>query len=240
RTSNWLGVTGLACAGPAGLAGLATLRKLFGRPVYDMELVRAKVSRVAYCYELRLSIFAPQTAPQREVAARLERFAAAYRHFNLAAGNGFRPRPLRGIRGSACLPLALRPIRRLPILTTRELAGLWHLPHATADVALLERTTARRWLPLPTAVAGGCRIGVSRHQGRDVPVELPEDVLRRHLLLVAKTRRGKSTLLLRLACHAMLAQPRRMLLLVDPHQDLAAATLGLVPESRAENVVYLN
>src|SRR5262245_13626658 len=203
RTSNWLGVTGIACASPAGLAGLAILRKLFGRPVYDMELVREKVSRVAYRCELRLSMFAPHTAPQREVAARLERFAAAYRHFNLAAGNGFRPRPLRGIRGSACLPLPLGPMRRLPILTTRELAGLWHLPHATADVALLERTTARRWLPLPAAVAGGCRIGVSRHQGRDVPVELPEDVLRRHLLLVAKTRRGKSTLLLRLARHAM-------------------------------------
>src|SRR5207248_3452576 len=89
--------------------------------------------------------------------------------------------------------------RRLPILTTRELAGLWHLPHAASDVTLVERTTARHWLPLPTSVVGGCRIGVSRHQGRTIPVELPDDVLARHLLLVAKTRRGKSTLMLRLA-----------------------------------------
>jgi hypothetical protein len=32
-----------------------------------------------------------------------------------------------------------------------------------------------------------------------VPVSLPDELLRRHLLLVAKTRRGKSSLLLRIA-----------------------------------------
>src|SRR4029077_10984698 len=119
-------------------------------------------------------------------------------------------------------------------------AGVWHLPHAAADVALLERTTARRWLPLPTTVADGCRIGLSVHQGREVPVALPGDVLRRHLLLVAKTRRGKSTLMLRLAQHAMQAEPRRAVLLVDPHRDLAESALGLVPETRRDGAVFLD
>ena len=71
---------------------------------------------------------------------------------------------------------------------------------------LLERTAARERLPLPADVArprGLPRSGVSAHQGRAVPVALPDDLLRRHLLLVAKTRRGKSSLLLRLARHAM-------------------------------------
>ena len=105
---------------------------------------------------------------------------------------------------------------------------------------MLERTTARRWLPLPDSVAEGCRIGVASHQGRAVPVALPEDVLRRHLLLVAKTRRGKSTLMLRLAQHAMLREPRGAVLLVDPHRDLAEALLERVPRERAADVVYLD
>ena len=128
------------------------------------------------------------------------------------------------------------------MLTTHELAGLWHLPQAQADVPLLERTTARRRLPLPADVARGCRIGVSSHQGRSVAVALPEDLLRRHLLLVAKTRRGKSSLLLRLARHAMesrFAGVPATVVLVDPHRDLAHATLGLVPPTRHGDVVFL-
>jgi hypothetical protein len=130
------------------------------------------------------------------------------------------------------------------VLNTRELAGLWHLPQAGADVPLLERTTARRLLPLPPAVASGCHIGVSAHQRHTIPVSLPDEVLCRHLLLVAKTRRGKSSLLLRLARHVMEthadAKKPRALVLIDPHQDLARAALGLVPAARQDAVVYLD
>jgi hypothetical protein len=78
------------------------------------------------------------------------------------------------------------------------------------------------------------------HQGRQVPVALPADVLGRHVLLVAKTRRGKSTLMLRLARHAMRTEPRRAVVLVDPHRDLAAAALCLVPPERTSDVVFLD
>src|SRR5207237_723898 len=62
----------------------------------------------------------------------------------------------------------------------------------------------------------------------------------RHLLLVAKTRRGKSTLMLRLAHHAMWSEPRRAVLLVDPHRDLAEAALGVVPRPRGDVTVFLD
>ena len=60
------------------------------------------------------------------------------------------------------------------------------------------------------------------------------------MLLVAKTRRGKSTLMQRLAQHAMQANPPRAVLLVDPHRDLAEAMLGLVPAARRDRVVFLD
>jgi hypothetical protein len=240
RAAEWFSLVGLALGTASALAmGIPLGRKLLSRPIYDMDLVREKVSRLAYRCELRLSLFAPAGVRPAEVRARLARFAAAYRHYNLAAGNGFRTRWLAGEAGFAD-PRPLSSRRRRPILTTRELAGLWHLPRGAADVPLVERTTARRWLPLPSVVAGGCRIGVSRHQGRTVAVELPDDVVRRHLLLVAKTRRGKSTLMLRLAHHAMRAQPRRAVLLVDPHRDLADSAAGLVPPERERDVVFVD
>src|SRR5205823_5563350 len=67
-----------------------------------------------------------------------------------------------------------------------------------------------------------------------------DDLMRRHMLLVAKTRRGKSTLMLRLAQHAMASEPRQAVILVDPHSDLASLTLNFVPTDRAADVVYLD
>jgi hypothetical protein len=219
-------------------------RHLRRRPIYDMRLVQEKVSRIAYRAEIRLSVIAPASAPRSEVEERLQRLSAAYRQFNLASGNGLVPRPLP-LESNKARTLGLRPATRVPmVLNSRELAGLWHLPQAQADVPLLERTTSRRLLPLPFSVRNGCPIGTSAHQGRSVPVALPEEVLHRHLLLVAKTRRGKSSLLLRIAQHLM--QPSTpghvpsSLVLVDPHRDLAHAVLGLVPRGREDDVVFLD
>jgi len=199
--------------------------------------------------ELRLAVFAPGFVDAAAVLDRLDRLAAAYRPFSLASGNSLVPVPVRATTADLRV---LAPLGRSSLLNVRELAGLWHLVQADDDVGLLERTTARRRLPLPASVAPdrdgqGCRIGTSDHQGRSVSVYLPDALLRRHLLAVAKTRRGKSSLLLRLARHLMWAGTRTMnggatggdrraLVLVDPHRDLAARAVSvqamLPPEKR--------
>src|SRR6185437_14577695 len=62
--------------------------------------------------------------------------------------------------------------------------------------------------------------------------------------LVAKTRRGKSSLLLRIASYLMesagMDGRAPALVLVDPHRDLAQAVLGLVPPHRHGDVLYLD
>jgi hypothetical protein len=219
-------------------------RHLTRPPIYDMRLVQEKVSRIAYLAQIRLSVIAPSSVPNYMVEERLRRLSAAYRQFNLASGNGLVPRSLR-LESGKTQTLGLRPMTHVSmVLNSRELAGLWHLPQAQADVPLLERTTSRRLLPLPFSVSRGCPVGVSAHQGRRVPVALPEEVLHRHLLLVAKTRRGKSSLLLCIAQHLMEAKtPGRVLsslVLVDPHRDLAQSVLGLVPPGREGDVVFLD
>jgi hypothetical protein len=240
RTEQWLhmALLGLATAGSLA-GGVFVVRRLVRPTLYDMDLVREKITRIACYAELRLVVFAPVRASPARVSWHLERIAAVYRRFNLAAANGFVPRRATPKSASTQQPIAWSN-RRLAVLTTLELAGVWHLPHSSADVALLERTSARRWLPLPEAVADGCRIGTSRHQGHQIPVALPRDVLHRHQLLVAKTRRGKSTLMQRMAQYAMQVEPGRGMLLVDPHRDLAESLLGLVPPDRRADVIYLD
>lgn len=229
----------------AGVPGLIwVLRRLGNRPVYDRRFIQEKVSRIAYRSQLRLSLFAPGEVPSEEVAARLDQIAAAYRQFNLAAGNGLVPVRVDSRGRDSRLLAPFPPKRATVVLNTRELAGLWHLPQAAADLPFVERTTARRRLPLPVTVARGCRIGTSNHQERAVPIALPDELLRRNLLLVAKTRRGKSSLMLQIARY--LTQTRSgdriapAVVVVDPHRDLARAILGVIPPDRRDAVVSLD
>src|SRR5262249_21478250 len=159
----------LLITGILGIGGaLAFLSRLRGKPkLYDPRLVADKVGRPAFQTELRLAVFAPAEVSQARMTLRLNRVIAAYHQYSLASGNGFDARRI-DLKGRDLA--SLKPFRRanaLPILNTRELAGLWHLPRFNADVPFVERTTARERLPLPETVARGCRIGLSCHQGRE-------------------------------------------------------------------------
>lgn len=243
---GWLPLALLGVPAGTGLLGLFALwSRLSERPLYDLELVKEKLSRPVARAELRLAIFAPADAAPADMQARLDHVVAAYHAYDIERGNGLVARPLAvpDASDALCAPVPLGPTRRLAVLSTRELAGLWHLVQAADDVALVERTTARRFLPLPETVAEGARIGVAADgTGHAVVVHLAPALLRRHALLVAKTRKGKSGLLRRLWQQLVSVQtePAPAVVLVDPHSDLAAAALGLVPHERQGDVVYLD
>ena len=234
RAGQWLQLFGLALAAGASarLGGCRCCAACFSRRVYDMELVREKVTprrlpRRAAAGGVR----AGSDTPRRQSKAQLDRVAAAYRRYNLAAANGFVAAPARRSAsrdsappawlGTAQAPghpdhaRARRPVASAARGGRRRAARTHHRQTLAADAA-------RR---SPTAAASACRATrAARCRSRCRPT-----CCGRHLLLVAKTRRGKSTLMLRLAHHAMQSQPRRAVLLVDPHRDLAEAALGLVP-----------
>jgi uncharacterized protein DUF87 len=234
----------------AGAASVALVivghvwRRLGRRPLYDLQLVQEKLSRPAARTEVRLTVFAPLDADAAAIAERLGHMAAAYRAYDLDRGNRLVARPLRVPHEvvALCTPTPLSPARQLATLGTRELAALWHPVQAGDDVALVERTTARRFLPLPASVARGARLGVADDgRGRRVTVHLAPALLRRHTLLVAKTRKGKSGLL-RVLWRQLVTlpdTPRPAVVLIDPHSDLADAALGLVPSDRMQDVVHV-
>jgi DNA helicase HerA-like ATPase len=65
-------------------------------------------------------------------------------------------------------------------------------------------------------------------------VVLDQEERRRHLYIVGQTGTGKSTLLLNLIARDLAA--REGLALLDPHGDLAQATLEYVPRSRTNDL----
>jgi hypothetical protein len=143
--------------------------------------------------------------------------------------------------------------RSMHLLTIAEIATLWRLPQgedlpylpfvaqtrARTLLAPTDLTRARAepspppatvsfspfatYVAPPTSASLSNRIGNSRHAGHVVPVQLPPDATRRNTLAVAKTGKGKSTLLLALARAAL--GDNCGLVLIDPHGDLAEAAL---------------
>lgn len=235
--------------------GLMVWIRLRGRaPVIDRELVRQKLRGCGLLAQIRLAVIAPQAVPAADLAAALAGLVAGYDRYAQGMGNHFVPRrlvpPRHGLQllrplpaGTGMWPFS-RMVAALPILTGSELAGLWHLPQAGADVPLLERTGARRYVPAPPVVASGCRIGRAVGPGGGTVVHVPYEVVRHHGLLIARTGRGKSTLMACIARYLMETvlshELRPALVLVDPHGDLAAAVLSLVPAGREGDVIYLD
>ncbi len=243
-------VVGLWRAAPSARLRLA--RRYIRMWVRDMQRSRRRIAlmRTAVRWQARL---------RRET---LEGFLSAYRQYHLANGGYFVPHWLsrraaqrivtpvtpagrlgrhrrhhraigwqRGVRGSAHM------------LSVADVAALWHLPQADdlADLPFVERTRARTLL-VPSALSQAheaFRVGLSTHAGHTLPVCLPSDATRRNALAIAKTGKGKSTLLLSLA-RAALSENDCGLVLIDPHGDLAETVLALIPEHRRDDVLLVD
>ncbi|HEU5200334.1 MAG TPA: DUF87 domain-containing protein, partial [Ktedonobacterales bacterium] len=172
----------------------------------------------------------------------LLQFVAAYRQFHLASGGYFLPRCLSGRKAKQCLRGAWwRDVASsAQLLSMETLANLWHLPPASMlpSLALVESYGARSILMPPGLSASqGEVIGSSEHAGHQLPVPLLPELLTMHGLVAGKTGEGKSTFLEHLAGAAM---REGGLVVIDPHGDLAEHILLQVPETRADDVVFID
>jgi len=229
----------LAASGAGGLIGLPLLAaiamRLLRRPEpLAARTVEAKLAAPLVAASLEVAAFSPDATRARALAGQV---AAAYRAYDDAAGGGLRPASARRLD-------TRRRGKRPLLLNTAEAAALWHLPEAPGTPQGVRRTTARRLPPAPGHAVDGIRVGVSPVGQAQVPVHLPSPLLYRNHFILAKTRRGKSTLLRHIAEGLMervaTGSERTALVVVDPHQDLAEAVLAAVPDALIDRTVYLD
>ncbi|MGD9890866.1 MAG: hypothetical protein AB7U18_06190, partial [Dehalococcoidia bacterium] len=212
--------------------------RVVGREQPAAEVVQEKLSTPVLAVHCRVVALGARDEHQQE--ALVERVTRAMRAFDHPSGNTLRSRHWRGDPARLYVPTGL--LRRPDLLNAAEVAGLWHLPHHPS--AVLYRVRARRLLPPRDSFDWGCRVGTSQHQQLSHVVHIPPALLFRNHLVVAKTRRGKSTFMLHAARYLMehlaASDERLCLVVIDPHQDLAESVLGSVPHGIEECVVYLN
>jgi len=120
------------------------------------------------------------------------------------------------------------------LLSTSELATLWHLPRARAKHANIPRATVRRASAPPAIERNEARQLLRDEHG---PVSIAPDDRKYGHALIGGQGGGKSSLMARhFAADAN--QPGRPIILLDPKGPLAELCLGLVPAGRV--VHYLD
>ncbi|MPZ48929.1 MAG: TraM recognition domain-containing protein [Dehalococcoidia bacterium] len=234
-----LAASGVAVVVGLPLLGVLASKLLGGEEEVAPELVKEKLAFPLYGAGLRVIAYGPGSTPRHRLDSLVNRVVDAYSGFGHAMGNTLIPdRP----RGDLSTLATRSSLQRAGVINAAEAGALWHLPDAPSGELAHPGPSAHHVLPARQEVERGCRVGVSRHQSIEVPVHMPAALLYRNQLIVAKTRRGKSTLLVHEAAYLMRRMMREKLLLVviDPHQDLAEAVLGQVPDGLEEQVTYLN
>ncbi len=126
----------------------------------------------------------------------------------------------------------------ISILTSDELATLFHFPNKSVETPNIAWLKAKR-APAPANMPNnGVFIGFSKYRGVKVPVFVGPKDRQRHVYIIGKTGVGKTQLLT-----SMLAQDIRKghgLCFIDPHGDAAEALLEFIPPERAEDVIYFD
>lgn len=129
------------------------------------------------------------------------------------------------------------------LLSTEELATIWHLPTATVRAPTMTTVESRELAPpvqLPTRARDPdlAVLAVTAYRGRHERFGiLPED-RRRHMAVIGKTGMGKTTLLQQLINSDIRAG--RGVALLDPHGDLCDAVLAAVPRERTNDVILFD
>ena len=208
--------------------------------VYDPLIIREKTSRIAFDGEVQVIAILPEDAGLRRAEEVLEPVAAAYRHYDHPAGARFRVGKIRPLVPAANLhPSGPGLFGRRSVLGVREAAALWHPPGAGDETPLVERSGPRSLLPSARGVRGGALVGHTT-AGRAREIRFSPDLLRRHHLYVARTRMGKSTLMLHAVLHKLrekaAGRDEDAIVVIDPHADLVEAILEQVPNSIIDRV----
>lgn len=126
------------------------------------------------------------------------------------------------------------------ILSTQEIAALWHLPHEGFTAPTITWLSGKRVpvSPQMMQVTTGVSLGTNVHAGKTTPIRLQDSDRQGHVYIIGKTGSGKSTLLHNII-HQDIAAGKGVGV-IDPHGKLVNDILrSSIPESRENDVVLL-
>ncbi len=199
----------------------------------ELEGVENKISKPGFYTAIRVVV----SSSSREAAdAHLSNIISVFDQFN-GINKFSQNKPL--IKGNFISDFIYRymPDRNVSILSSEELAGLFHFPNKSVATPHIHWLNAKR-APAPAQIPdSGLFLGTSTFRGIAKPVYIQKDDRRRHMYVIGKTGVGKSEFL-----KDMILQDIKNgegVCFIDPH-DTIDKLLPLIPPERAEDVILFD
>ncbi len=207
----------------------------------DSEVIKAvtdKASRQNFDVNLRLLTSAP--SPER-AEQMLKDFQGSFVQFSSPDLNGL---VSSKVSGKALDKLVYNFSFRLfndkqsMTMSTEEVVSLYHFPISTTAAPRVAFLKAKSSEPPADLPQEGIVIGKNVFRGQDTSVRMTENDRRRHLYIIGQTGTGKTSLMKEMIRQDI--ENGKGVCIMDPHGELAEYTLSIVPEERADDVIYFN
>ena len=125
------------------------------------------------------------------------------------------------------------------ILNSVELSTIFHLPDQNSiPTGKVERQRIRQVDGPTEPMREGLLIGVNEFRGIEKQIRLGVEDRRRHTYIIGQTGMGKSKFLENLAYQDIMEG--RGFCFIDPHGDSVEELLGMIPQSRMDDVIYFD
>jgi len=203
-----------------------------------VKSIELKLSKLGFETVIRVAVFG-ETKEQSE--GRLRGVLASFKQFSTANLNSFLP-----ISSSAgdrdFVNLYARRVfdeNNAYILTTEELASLYHLPSVSVETPAISWTPTKKGEPPLNLPTEDCTyLGKTSFRESLIKFGIKREDRTRHLYVVGKTGSGKTTLFKNMIIQDM--RNGEGLSVLDPHGDLIEEMLDYVPHDRLEDVIVLD
>ncbi len=201
-----------------------------------LEAIENKISKPGFNVSIRIVANAPDKARAKLI---LDNIKSAFTQFS-SDQNFFTADKIR-IPSNFMTDFIYRyqpMFKKAPVLTSEELATLFHFPNKSIETPNIFWLNAKR-APAPQEVPdhGGLLIGKSVFRGQQREVHLLRPDRRRHVYIIGATGTGKSILLSEMALQDIRAGEG--VCFIDPH-DTFEDILQMMPPERVEDVIYFD
>ena len=208
---------------------------------FDEELVKQleeKAGRAGFDVNIRLLASA---ATRQEALDILQSLEEAFLQFSDPQANSF---IVERKSGSSLEELAyqfsfrLFDERQAAYLSTEELTSLYHFPIGALSASKVKYAKARE-APSPANLPQeGVLLGENVFRGEQSLIRIQRDDRRRHLYVIGQTGTGKTNFMKSLA-HQDIMNGEGVCFM-DPHGETVEELLELIPNGRADDVIYFN
>ena len=202
----------------------------------ELEAIEQKIQKPAFNAYVRMLVV---SSTKEAAESHLTNIEGSFSQFS--SYNSFEREKNTFFKGWAIIDFIYRQLPLIPknlgVLTTEELATIFHFPNKTVETPSIHWLGARV-APAPANIpTSGLYIGKSAYRGQVRPVYLEEDDRRRHMYIIGKTGVGKSEFLKDMILQDI--RDGKGVCFIDPH-DTIDMILPLIPPERAEDVILFD